>query len=197
MIFDYPEPRKERRHGPAGYNSYQRYRPWLRDEFTFRCIYCLKRETWGQVTGEYDLDHFKPQSTESAGRLNYFNLVYACRRCNSVKRDQTIGDPTHLLHSATVAADDGSLCTANREAQRLIRQLDLNSPRMKQWRKIWIEIAKYAAEATDCDLYDHVVGFPNDLPDLAKLRPPANYRPEGINESWFARRSRGEMPTEY
>ncbi len=44
MIFDYPEPRLERIHGPAGYSTYESFRPWLRDEFTFRCVYCLKRE---------------------------------------------------------------------------------------------------------------------------------------------------------
>jgi hypothetical protein len=45
MIFDYPEPKADRRHGPAKYTSYEYYRPWLRDEFAFRCVYCLKRET--------------------------------------------------------------------------------------------------------------------------------------------------------
>ena len=61
-MFDYPESRSERIHGPAGYATYESFRPWLRDEFTFRCVYCLKRETWGQVTGEFELDHFQPLS---------------------------------------------------------------------------------------------------------------------------------------
>ena len=91
MIFDYPESR------PAGYKSYERYRPWLRDEFTFRCAYCLKRETWGQVTGEFELDHFRPQSLDPHLRLDYFNLVYACRRCNLVKLDQRVDDPIGLI----------------------------------------------------------------------------------------------------
>jgi hypothetical protein len=77
VIFDYPESRSERIHGPAGYASYESYRPWLRDEFIFRCVYCLKRETWGQVTGEFELDHFQPQSLAPHLSLDYFNLVYA------------------------------------------------------------------------------------------------------------------------
>jgi hypothetical protein len=36
------------------------YRPWLRDEFTFRCVYCLLRKQWGRVTGEFDVEHFRP-----------------------------------------------------------------------------------------------------------------------------------------
>ena len=55
--FDYPAPHL-RRHGPMGYADYASYRPWLRDEFSFRCVYCLLREQWGRVRGLFDLDHF-------------------------------------------------------------------------------------------------------------------------------------------
>jgi 5-methylcytosine-specific restriction endonuclease McrA len=127
--------RAERRHSPSGYASYERYRPWLRDEFDFRCVYCLKRETRGQVTGEFDLDHFEPQSLNPRRQLDYLNLVYACRRCNSVKRDQTVGNPFDLLHSDNIVTrPGGSLHASDHESLRLIRQLDLNSPRLKHWR---------------------------------------------------------------
>ncbi len=42
--FRYPDGPHQRRHGPRGYASYESYRPWLRDEFAFRCVYCLTRE---------------------------------------------------------------------------------------------------------------------------------------------------------
>jgi hypothetical protein len=130
LIFDYPEPQQVRRHGPAGYAAFESYRPWLRDEFDFRCVYCLKRETWGQVTFEFELDHYEPQSLNPQLRLDYRNLVYACRRCNSVKRDQSVADPFVLLratHATTLP--DGSLRAYDVDTERLIRQLDLNSPR--------------------------------------------------------------------
>lgn len=112
MIFDYPESRSERIHGPVGYASYTSFRPWLRDEFTFRCVYCLKRETWGQVTGEFELDHFQPQSLSPDLSLDYFNLVYACRRCNSVKLDQPIDDPLTVLSAeSAVVLPDGILAS--------------------------------------------------------------------------------------
>jgi hypothetical protein len=42
------------------------------------------------------------------------------------------------------------------------------------------------------------MGFPDDLPDLSRLRPPGgNSRPEGIEESYFAQRQRGESPAFY
>jgi hypothetical protein len=45
-VFDYPVGTHVRRHGPQGYLDYKHYKPWLRDEFSFRCVYCLCRETW-------------------------------------------------------------------------------------------------------------------------------------------------------
>ena len=197
MIFDYPEHRQQRRHGPSGYASCNRYRPWVRDEFDFRCIYCLKREAWGQVTGEFDLDHFEPQSVNRHRRVDYFNLVYACRRCNSVKRDQIVKDPFTLLHAENVATfADGSLFASDPETRRLILQLDLNSPRIKMWRIMWMRIVDLA-ETADADLYYQLVGFPDSLPDLGKLRPPRNRRKLGIEECWFARRRRSEFPDVY
>src|ERR1700682_3612702 len=44
--FAYPSEPHQRKHGPAGYTNYEEYKPWLRDEFTFRCVYCLERELW-------------------------------------------------------------------------------------------------------------------------------------------------------
>jgi 5-methylcytosine-specific restriction endonuclease McrA len=197
MIFEYPVQRNERRHGPSGYTSYERYRPWLRDEFDFRCVYCLKREAWGQMTDEFELDHFEPQSINPARRLDYTNLVYACRRCNAVKLDQTVDNPFPLLSWSTiVVASDGSLVAKDVAATRLIHQLDLNSPRLMQWRVMWMRIVALAKER-DAGLFSRLVGLPDDLPDLSRLRPPGNHRPKGIDESWFARRSRGDLPQQY
>lgn len=197
MIFDYPAQRHQRRHGPSGYKTYRRYCPWLRDEFDFRCVYCLKRETWGQVTGEFELDHFEPQSVNAQRQLDYLNLVYACRRCNCVKLDQSVDDPSARLHSAAAQAQfDGSLHPQDLATRRLIRQLDLNSPRLKKWRLMWPRIVALAHER-DADLYQQLIGFPNDLPDLSRLHPPQNHRREGLDECWFARRQRGELPSGY
>ena len=197
MIFDYPERREHRRHGPAGYAAYESYRPWLRDEFDFRCVYCLKRETWDQVTFEFELDHFQPQSLNPQLRLDYLNLVYACRRCNAVKGGQTVDDPFFLLRSPSVTMlPDGSLQPHDTRAHQLIRQLDLNSPRLKSWRVMWMRIV-HLAKDRDPGLYFQLVGFPQDLPDLKKRRPPQNLRKEGLEHCWFARRERGNLPAAY
>ncbi len=197
MIFDYAEPQEQRRHGPAGYAAYESYRPWLRDEFDFRCVYCLQRETWGRITSEFELDHFEPQSMNPQLRLDYLNLVYSCRRCNAVKRNQTVADPFILLRATHVTPlPDGSLRPNDSDTQRLIRQLDLNSPRLKSWRVMWMRIVALAKDR-DTSLYFQLVGFPNDLPNLSKMRPPQNNRKEGLEHCWFAKRQRGFLPDAY
>ena len=194
MIFDYPEPRSHRRHGPCGYANQRSYRPWLRDEFTFRCVYCLRRERWGQVTGEFDLDHFQPLKLYPRLGLEYSNLVYACRRCNSIKLDAEVDDPLWVLTRERIhALPDGRVRGADDAARRLIACLDLNSARLVAWRFMWIRIAERARES-DRALWEWLVGFPVDLPDLRRLRPPGgNTRPRGIDESWAVRAERGEL----
>jgi hypothetical protein len=197
VIFDYPESRTERVHGPAGYSAYESFRPWLRDEFTFRCVYCLKSETWGQVTGEFELDHFQPQSLVPDRSLDYFNLVYACRRCNFVKLDQSVDDPLVVFSSdSIVVLPDGVIASDQPQTKRLIQQLDLNSPKLKRWRVMWMRIVNLAKER-DANLYDQLAGFPEDLPNLGRLRPRSNSRPEGLEVSWFAQRQRGQLPETY
>ena len=197
MIFDYPEPKLERTHGPEGYSTYESFRPWLRDEFTFRCIYCLKREMWGQVTCEFELDHFEPQSLVPKRKLDYFNLIYSCRRCNSVKLDQHIDDPLTILSSKVVVVlPDGVLFSDSLDAKRIIEQIDLNSPSLRRWRVMWMRIVDLANER-DVQLYRQLTGFPQDLPDLGRLRPPSNSCPEGIAMSWYAKQQRGQLPHGY
>ena len=54
--YRYPSRPHLRKHGPRGYRTAVDFRPWLRDEFLFRCVYCLERE--------------------------YDNLLYVCQACN-------------------------------------------------------------------------------------------------------------------
>jgi len=43
-VFHHPSAPAPRRHGPRGYLDYTSFKAWLRDEFTFRCVYCLTSE---------------------------------------------------------------------------------------------------------------------------------------------------------
>ena len=78
-LFAYPRTVHVRRHGPNGYLDYADFKPWLRDEFQFRCVYCLCRERWFPDGNEaFSIDHLQPKSVASTLVCNYDNLVYAC-----------------------------------------------------------------------------------------------------------------------
>jgi hypothetical protein len=195
--FDYPAAPLVRIHGPLGYKDYESYRAWLRDEFAFRCVYCLSRERWGRVTGEYDLDHFVPQKTDPERKTEYDNLEYACRRCNLTKSGQSVPDPMRMAAQQLWLHADGSLEPHSANAEALVLKLDLNAPPMAAWRRLWTDIVELAGEH-NADLFQELMGYPADLPNLARLRPPGgNSRPAGVDASHFARRARGELPAIY
>ena len=195
--FAYPAHQHVRRHGPQGYQDLESFRPWLRDEFSFRCVCCLRREAWDRAVS-LEIDHFQPTSQVPDLRLDYDNLLYACSRCNAAKGAQQVPDPTTtLLEGAVTVQADGRIVGHTDEARRVILALRLNGPDAVHFRRLWIEIIAMAARFAP-DLYRRVMGYPDDLPNLAQLRPPSgNTRPEGISQSHFARRERHELPAVY
>src|SRR5262245_35944642 len=115
--FDYPHGPHERRHGPAGSAHYARFRPSLRDEFSYRCVYCLLRERCGQVRCVYAIDHFLPVAGHPDRVTEYDNLLYACATCNAAKGGRVMPDPLAVLTAASVrVAEDGTIQTTTREA---------------------------------------------------------------------------------
>jgi hypothetical protein len=196
--FVYPASPHQRRHGPRGYADYASYRPWLRDEFAFRCVYCLVREQWGQIPGAFDIDHFLAAAHHPELSTTYENLVYSCAGCNAAKGELTTPDPCRaLVHPAVQVKVDGSITATTREGRRLIRLLGLDSPVYVEVRSLWLNVIALAARH-DKALFRRLMGFPVDLPDLRLLRPPGgNQRPEGIEASHLCRRERGELPDVY
>lgn len=193
--FVYPPQPHVRRHGPAGYASLESYRPWLRDEFSFRCVYCLARESWWRLSRSFEIDHFHPKSQILAVNFQYDNLLYVCNACNSAKGSQLLVDPREAMISPNVVVhEDGTIESHSTEAHRVIRSLKLDSPEISEFRRLIIGVVALAKNESP-ELYSRLMGFPADMPDLSRLRPPGgNERPEGILESFFARRLRGALP---
>jgi hypothetical protein len=199
--FEYPLGPHARRHGPHGYADYPSFQPWLRDEFSFRCVYCLIREQWGLVRSNFNIDHFRPTAHHPALVTDYDNLLYACATCNVAKGARVLPDPMTSLTAAVVRVEEDGTIHAehNSEAARLIDLLGLDGRDYIEFRKLWIKIIAMAARVDqDPDLYRRLMGFPDDLPDLRLLRPPGgNSRPWGVEQSAFVRRERGELPSCY
>lgn len=195
--FTYPARPQFRRHAPSGYRHYRSYRPWLRDEFAFRCVYCLIREQWGQFTGQFDLDHFDPSSGSSTTDHAYTNLVYGCHTCNLRKGSRTLPDvESHLTRESIRVCMDGRIASLSSEVERIVDILALNSPRLIQWRMSWIRIIDLAAR-NDPALHERLMGYPENLPDLSTLRPSTNSKPGGIDQSAYAKRERNDLPSVY
>jgi hypothetical protein len=193
--FRYPQS-FTRRHGPSGYDSHRSYRPWVRDDFTFRCAYCLARETWARTLGAFDLDHFEARSLREDLALAYDNLVYACHICNLSKGTSAIAIPTAA--SLTVAAD-GTISARDDVGQRVIDMLSLDDASSTRWRQMVIGVVRSTfSNPNEQATFNLYMGFPtHDLPDLSTLRCPVNSRPDGVNDSWHARHARGDLPAYY
>lgn len=204
MAFEYPDAPGIRRHGPRGYLRYESYKPWLRDEFLFRCAYCLCRELWfPDGADSFSADHVRPRSAAPERATEYDNLVYACCSCNSSKQDHDLGlDPlgeplgTHLEVSA-----DGTIRGLTPRGVELIQVCRLDRPKLTEYRRRLQELLQVLsgrASPEAAALFRQYLGFPPDLPRLAALRPlGGNTRPEGIAASWLERRQRGELPEVY
>src|SRR5207253_8059527 len=85
LCFAYPSHLSGRLHGPRGYAQVEAYRHWLRDEFSYRCAYCLMRETWLRGKSGFQIDHCIPRAQDRGHLLDYDNLVYTCPWCNQAK----------------------------------------------------------------------------------------------------------------
>jgi len=192
--FAYPLHAHQRRHAPRGYARYESYRDWLRDEFALRCVYCLNREQWVNVKGAFAIDHFVPTSINPSLVADYDNLLYACVACNLTRGNHLIPNPLeHLLASTVEVQADGSILARTPPAEVIVETLHLNDREYISRRRQMITLLG-ELERRRPDLHAVWLGYPDDLPDLTRLRPPGgNSRIDGIELSHFARRSRGEL----
>lgn len=195
--FEYPTGAHVRRHGPHGYSDYGAYRDWLRDDFTFRCTYCLQRERWGTVLGMFDIDHFVAQAVDPSHGCAYDNLLYLCHRCNLKKGASSLPDPCITsLNTCIRVHDDGQIEALDRNGKRIIRILALDDPNWTHWRAMLISTFS-ELRRTQSPMLTAWLGFPDELPDLAAKRPPGNSRPGGVSRCYFSLQAAGVLPETY
>jgi len=197
--FQYPT-QLTRNHGPSGYKHYSSFKDWVRDDFLFRCVYCLKRERWDIASNSFALDHFVPQKTSEEGKLDYDNLVYSCGACNAAKGSQSVPDPCSELSAATVVVhEDGTIEPTTADARRIILKLGLDSPEYTHFRQTFIDIVALAfANSESNPSYRRLMGYPDPLPNLQRKVPPGgNSRPEGIEQSCLSLQEKGLLEMTY
>lgn len=200
-VFTYPPEPHSRKHGPLGYTDYESYRDWLRDEFSYRCVFSLMRESWPQT--RFHIDHFVSQKERPDLVCDYDNLILLEGRLNLVKGKQRLPNPGKIplgkcLH---VHMDDARLgeieaFEGNEVGEWIIRVLRLDSYDATEVRKLLIGILRSVAR-TDEQLFRKLIGYPANLPDLTKANPPDNKRKDGIYNSAHYRMSNGTLPEWY
>lgn len=201
--FLYPNKPHQRKHGPHGYANYKAYKPWLRDEFSFRCVYCLVRETWNPSgVAAFSTDHFIAQVVDPTKTVDYENLLYACIRCNSWKQDNAVLDPCVVPMSHHLYIDDdGSIKPLTPHGAEHLELLELDDPILTEFRGRLISTIKRLQALPDDQAQTLVkkwLGFPEELPNLAALRPPeGNRRPSGVMDCYFEQRKQHKLPEVY
>lgn len=196
--FQYPAVQHQRRHGPHGYDDYKSYKPWLCDEFAFRCVFCLARERWcHDGPNGFGVDHLIPNTVRPDLLCDYGNLLYLCNRCNSSKRLSAVLDPAaHALGDHLQVAHDGEIVGITKEGEHVIDCFNLNYSGAMAYRKRKIErLTRWHADGDVWSIEDEL-GFPDDLPRLDGRRC-SNSRPEGISTSFHALREAGILSATY
>lgn len=205
MPFRFAATAHVRKHGPSGYIQYESYKDWLRDEFVFRCVYCLERERWyPNGHAGFGVDHVLPKGHTSYQHLicHYPNLVYACNRCNSAKQDAILIDPCREAFATHLRIDgEGEITGLTVEGRRVINILGLDLHLSTNERKAKLRILalyqRYPDDAEVRELYFDAFGFPDDLPDLSVHSRAKNAKPEGLLHSYHYLRQKGNLPPTY
>jgi HNH endonuclease len=202
--FSYLVTAHERRHDPVGYNPYTGFKPWLRDEFVFRCVYCLERELWyPDRSASFSVDHIVPQSENEKLVCVYMNLVYACTRCNSARQDNPVLDPTKVaLADHLRLGEDGKLIGLTPDGCDLIELLHLNGNPALKVRRYYLDILSLREAFPKHPVIERIFlgafAFPDDMPDLRDKHPPeGNTKKNNTRSCYYARRERGELSEIY
>jgi len=202
-VFDYPVAAHARRHGPRGYLDDEHYKPLLRDEFTFRCVYCCCREVWfPDGDSHFSVEHVEPTSRAGDGPTDYDTLLYACCQCNAARKAIDLPlDPASGLGLHLRVRPDGTIHGLTPGGEDLIPICRLDRPNLTTFRRLILDVLAVLARKGQPEavaLCRRYLGYPANLPNLVVLRPPGgNARPEGLSAGAHARRGRGELPEIY
>jgi hypothetical protein len=76
-----------RQTAPAPKRNYATYRPFVREDFSECCAYCLLHEIVSSGEDNFELDHFRPKSNPLFASLinDFYNIYYSCHVCNHYK----------------------------------------------------------------------------------------------------------------
>jgi hypothetical protein len=92
--------------------------------------------------------------------------------------------------------DDGTITALNEEGELLIEVLRLNNEDYTRFRSLILTTIR-SLEKHNRGAFVLWMSYPDSLPNLKRLRPIGNSRPDGVKDSFFERRERGELEDVY
>ncbi len=199
-IFLYPSKPHKRKHGPAGYTEYESYRDWLRDEFSYRCVFSLFREAWPQT--RFHIDHLVSQNERSDLICDYDNLILLEGRLNLVKGKRRLPDPCKvglgqclLVHTVGERMGCIEARGESKVGEQIIRVLRLDSDDATNTRRLWLELLRAAAQVNE-KLFRELIGYPKRFANL-KGKEVQNTRKSGLRQSVQHLSDSGRLPEWY
>lgn len=173
--FDYPARPHLRRHSPPEFKAYKRYKDYLRDEFKFRCVYCLVREKWLGSDHFFSVEHYHPKSKSPSRIVDYSNLLYACMDCNRAKGASIFPADVHPEENPygrhLKIESSGVVQGLSPEGVFIIQQLNLNEPLRVDYRRMHHDLFEMALRLSNHPdsrrLLMDFFGFPSDMPTFA------------------------------
>jgi 5-methylcytosine-specific restriction endonuclease McrA len=141
-------PLRTRRSNPPRYSTYQRYKGVLREDFSYRCVYCDIHENESGGPRYFSVEHFRPKKRFPELRTEYRNLLYACTVCNSYKSDDWPSetplddgrgylDPTeHDYDDHFALSDDDLIVGLSAVGHYMIQRMRLNRKMLQKIRAL-------------------------------------------------------------
>jgi hypothetical protein len=72
---------------PIVKGGYRSFLPFVREDFSRHCAFCLFSELFAGGEENFELDHFRPKHRFPELLNDFYNLYYSCHPCNHIKRD--------------------------------------------------------------------------------------------------------------
>jgi hypothetical protein len=143
----------KRRQNPPHFDDYKQYKPYLREDFSYACVYCAVHENELGGPRIFGVEHFRPKNNPAQPEFRalvtvYYNLMYACSVCNSFKRedwpsDDPINEGKGYIDPCEHDYDDHFVQTSDFQvkglspvADYMIERLHLNRRQLQKLREI-------------------------------------------------------------
>jgi len=152
--FLYPKSQHRRRLAPGPFSRHQPYKPFLRDEFRQRCVYCRRPDSVHPHDHKsFVVEHYRPKSLFPQSSCDYGNLFYACKSCNDFKRDYwprsesepVLPNPCDHVMLNHLRFDDGQVRAQSHHGEFTVELLQLDQEAVVQWRRLHVAQINQAA----------------------------------------------------